>query len=214
MRRGNQFVALKGGVPATKAEAFVFQRRQAMQAQVKAGYEAVMSKIDTPSGFTALKNKQNTMSGATAVVHGPYQTQPVQLSEIASRSALQKISDTLLKQSKVNYLDRAIGAGRENLMTALKLMGHEEEVERIKGLSDFQFDVFWFGTNIAESVFMKYHADRDRIANPTKKETWQEVEAGHNAEELGIYISFAENLQRDRPDNYQEPSEIIRGRKR
>jgi hypothetical protein len=211
MRRGNQFVALKGGAPATKAEVYVFERRKALQAQAKAGYEAVMSKIDTPSGLTALQNKQQGLQTANETVHGPYRVVDLQPSQISSRSALQKISDSMVKQVMPGYLDRAIGAGRENLLTALKLMGDEDEVARVEALSPFQFDAFWFGTNIAESVFMTYHAEKDRVANPTKKETWQEREASDNAKELGTYISWAETLPRDRPTADQEPSERLRG---
>jgi hypothetical protein len=211
MRRGNQFVALKGGAPATKGEAYVYERRKAAQQEAKASYEAVMSKIDTPSGFTALQNVQNTVQGPNQTVRGPYSMKVSELSEITSRTALQKLSESLVSQIKPNYLNKAIGSGRDNLNTALKLMGMEEEVTRLDALTDHQFDAFWFGTNIAESVFMKYHTEQDRVANPTKKETWQEVEARENVEELGNYISWAGTVSPERPIPNAEPSQRIKG---
>ena len=195
MRRGNQFVALSGGAPATKGEWYVYKRREEAQAAAREAYQAVQAKIETPSGYTALQNKQNAVEGPNAIVQGPYRQVNRNPSDIASRSALGKLSDDLLKQIKPDYLTDRIGAGRENLYKALLIMGNDDEMARLTYLSDEQFDAFWFGTNIAESVFMKYNLEHNS-KDDSRKESWQAKAIADAAEDLGEYITWAESRPR------------------
>jgi hypothetical protein len=195
MRRGNQFVALKGGIPATKGEWYVYKRREQAQAAAREAYQAVQAKIDTPSGYTALQNKQNAVEGPNAIVQGPYRQINRQPSDVPSRSALGKLSEDLLKQIKPNYLTDRIGAGRENLYKALLIMGNDDEMARLTYLSDEQFDAFWFGTNIAESVFMKYNLEHNNV-DGSRKEKWQDKAIADGAKDLGEYITWAESRPR------------------
>ena len=196
MRRGNQFVALQGGAPATKGEWHVYKRREQAQTEARLAQEAVMAKVDTPSGLTALQNKQMMQEGNEQVVHGPYRAYDRAPSEVASRSALKKLSDSMLNQIKVGYLSDKTQQGRENLNKALLLMGDDAEVDRLNKLSEKQFELFWFGTNVAEAIFMKYGIEKDRAANPTRKETWQDKAIEDAADELGTYLDWAETLPR------------------
>jgi hypothetical protein len=195
MRRGNQFVALSGGTPTTKGEWNVYKRREQAQAEVRQAYQAKQAKIDTPSGLTALQNKQGTNEGPNAVVQGPYKTIDRSPSDITSRSALKSLSEQLLTQVKPNYLAGKIGQGRENLYKALEIMGDDDEMARLTYLSDSQFDAFWFGTNIAESVFMKYNLEHNN-KDGSRKEKWQDKAIADAADELGDYITWAEGLPR------------------
>jgi hypothetical protein len=215
MRRGNQFVALSGGAPATKGEWYVYKRREQAQAAAREAYQAVQAKIDTPSGYTALQNKQNATEGPNAIVQGPYRTIDRSPSDVASRSALKSLSENLLNQIKPNYLAGKIGQGRENLYKALEIMGDDDEMARLTYLSDAQFDAFWFGTNIGEAVFMKYNLEHNN-SDGSRKERWQDRAIAGAAEDLGEYITWAEGLPRGESKTvnkrpYQEASEVIRG---
>jgi hypothetical protein len=195
MRRGNQFVALSGGTPVTKGEWGVYKRREQAQAEARQAYQAIQAKIDTPSGYTALQNKQNTIEGPNAIVQGPYRTVDRSPSDVASRSALQKLSNDMLNQLKPDYLEKRIGQGRENLYKALEVMGMDDEMARLTYLSDAQFDAFWFGTNIGEAVFMKYNLEHNNN-DGSRKEKWQDKAIADAADDLGDYITWAESLPR------------------
>jgi hypothetical protein len=184
MRRGNQFVALSGGAPATKGEWYVYKRREQAQQEAREAYQAIQAKIDTPSGLTALQNKQGTNEGPNAVVQGPYRNINRSPIDVASRSALKNLSEQMLNQIKPDYLKGKLEQGRENLNKALLIMGNEDEVARLSYLSDEQFDAFWFGTNIAESVFMKYNLENNPAAG-SRKEKWQDKVIADAAEDLG-----------------------------
>ena len=215
MRRGNQFVALSGGAPATKGEWYVYKRREQAQAEARAAYQAVQAKIDTPSGLTALQNAQATIEGPNSIVQGPYRQINRTPSDIASRSALKTLSEQLLEQVKPNYLQKKLNKGRENLNKALEIMGNDDEIDRLNALSDSQFDAFWFGTNIAESIFMKYNIEHNSTEG-SRKEKWQDKAIADAAEDMGEYITWAESLPRGKSQTAnkrpgKEASERING---
>jgi hypothetical protein len=215
MRRGNQFAALKNGVPVTRGEAYVFERRKAAQQEAKTAYQAVMSRLETPSGLSGVQNKAMVLEGRNPSVRGPYATIDTALGDITSRKALLAIGEKMVEQSKVNYLGRQIGQGRENLNKALLVMGDNESIEELNKLSAYQFDAFWFNTNIAEAVFMQYARVQDQFnETATQKETWQQREIDEATRELGNHIKWAASLPRDRPSPRPEVSERVKGFKR
>lgn len=200
MRRGNQFVALRGGKPAPLGEWNVYKRRERWQEQARVAHDVVMGDLPTPSGMNVRQNRAMVPETAGSANYGPYRKFNRVPGEIESLGALRKLSSDMLNKAKLDYLPSKIKQGRENIKTALTILGDTESSDRIDKMSDYQFDAFWFGTNIAESVFMKYGLEKNRAADPTRKESWQDKAVDDAVDELGVFLDWAESLPRERPE--------------
>lgn len=191
MRRNNQFVAGAHG-PLERGKFKLYKQRE--QEVNRAGQEHAQSvgSLETPTGFTVEQSKNLVVETYNSAVRGPYPKLDRQARQIADSASLEKLTADLNKKLKPGYLKEKIGEGRENLESALVKMGEDELMAGVKNLSDYQFDALWFGTNFAESTFLKYQAEKDRIAG-TRKEAWQDRMIDSAYAELGELLDWAGN---------------------
>lgn len=200
MQRGNQFVALKGGTPAPRGEWNVFARRQAEQMLAGQQHAASIGDLDTPLGMKAREMTSIAPRTYGSAVSGPYNTSPLEPSDIKDLQSLRKLSDAMLKRLKVSYLPTTLKQGRGNLEKALTALGEHEEIKLISELSEYQFDALWFGTTYAEITFLRYGMDRSSGDDDSSKERWQNRVVEDAATDAREFLQWAANeVPRTRP---------------
>lgn len=210
MSRGNQFVPDANARPIPRGEFRAYKATEAAQAAIRAQRDVDMGDIKLPGGLTVRQQQAMVPKSAGSAVYGPYKTYDLQSTDFADRAAVGEMRGMLAKQLKSNFLPERIQAGRENLNKVLEILGQDAMIEKVDKLSDFQFDVFWFGTNIPEAIFMQYEIIQAQRSGKTRKEKWQDKVVEDAANELGpVLQSITKDVPRDRPN----PSQTGRGRK-
>jgi hypothetical protein len=199
MSRGNQYVAGTGGAPLPRGQ---FNRYKRLEAEVNAAgarHEASIGSVQTPIGLTVRQSKAMIPTSQGSAVYGPYRKFDRDSTDIPSAEALESLARDMLRKVSSGFLGRKISEGRENLKKALTVLGETQYVRQVDELSDYQFDVMWYGTTIAESIFMQYGIEKERAAG-TKKERWQDKVVESAANELGSVLEWASNdIPRERP---------------
>jgi hypothetical protein len=200
MQRGNQFVAGSRGAPIPRTLFATYKRLEGYYEQARVQHDKSVSDVVTPSGLTVAQNKAMVPQSSGSSVYGPYREFDREPSDIKNAGALKTLIADMRKRSKANYLDRKISEGRENIEKVLTILGDQENLERIDKMSDYQFDIFWFGNpGVVESIFMHYGIEKQRAAG-TRKEQWQDKVVESAANELGpVLDDIAANVPRDRP---------------
>lgn len=199
MRRSNQFTNSAGG-PVRAGRVKYYESLQKRHETIRQAHEELIGGIETPSGRSIKGNNQMLYKGAGAAVHGPYKEFNRTAMDIRGPAALEALINDMYKRINPNYLSNKIQQGRDNLKKALTVIGKSEFNDQIDALSDFQFDAFWYGTNIAESVFMQYGMETERAASsledeePTAKERWQDRVVQDAVDELGSVLQWASTL--------------------
>lgn len=215
MRRTNQFVGAKSGIPMRKGRFDAYKKLETQQDQLRRAHDAAMGDIPTPTGMSIAGNKQMLHQGAGNAVYGPYREFDRMPSDITGPAALEKLIKDMRTRVSSEFLPNRIQQGKENLKKALTVIGRTEFIEDIDKLNDYQFDAFWYGTNVAEAVFMQYGIETDRVASevegeePTRKERAQDKVIQGAVDELGSVLQWASGLR-----GPGEATEKIRGFKR
>lgn len=196
MRRTNQFVSGTGGAPLPRGKFQAYKKLEAEQNAIRQAHDKAMGSIQTPTGMSIAGNKEMLHQGQGQAVYGPYRKFDRASTDIPSVSALEKLRKDMLNRVSPDFLGGRIQQGRENLKKALTVIGEHQFIEQIDGLSDFQFDAFWYGTNVAEAVFMQYgmQTERNAESTATEKERWQDRVIESAVAELGSVLQWAANL--------------------
>lgn len=215
MRRSNQFVGGNRGVPLRAGQFRQYKKLEAQQESLRQAHDERMGSIQTPTGMSIAGNKQMLHQGAGNAVYGPYRKFDREAGEITSPESLSKLIKDMRNRVSSEFLPGRIQQGKENLKKALTVIGRTEFLDDIDKLTDYQFDAFWYGTNVAEAVFMQYGIETERIASevegeePTRKERAQDKVIQDAVDELGSVLQWASEQRPSR-----EATEKIGGFKR
>jgi hypothetical protein len=190
MRRSNQFVAGVKGAPIERGKFNLYKQTEAEINRAAELHAASVGHLETPTGFTVQQSKNLVVESYASPVYGPYRKYDREPGQIKDASALEELTNDLNKKLRSDYLGEKISEGRENLEKALTAMGENELQQGVDRLSDYQFDALWFGTNFAEATFLKYQAEKDRLAG-TRKEKWQDRMIDSAYSELGSLLDWA-----------------------
>lgn len=205
MARGNQFVRGDEGAPLPRAQARVYQNNvKRFQSQGEARI-AAMAKIEiTPIGLNVEEFRANrAMRVRNAVVNSPYGSSIKDVGGVTSAKALDILNKDMKAKLDPDYLPGKVKEGRESLVKALNIMGENEFVQKVNELSDWQFEVLWFGTSFADTAFLKYDIEQERAAG-TRKERWQDKVVENDYKLISEFLDWAgneENIPREGPLN-------------
>lgn len=197
MRRGNQFVSGLAGAPLQRGQFLNYKRVEAEHDAIRRAHDARMAAIETPSGMTVAGNKEMLHQGQGQAVYGPYRMFNRSSTDIPSVSALRQLTRDMVNRVSTNFFGNKVQKDKENLKKALIAIGEHENMARIDNLSDYQFDALWYGTNIAEAVFMQYGimSEKQSDSLDSQKEKWQDRVVESAVAEFGTVLQWAENLQ-------------------
>jgi hypothetical protein len=199
MRRGNQFVGGHRGAPLPRGQVSYLMSQQEQIKQLKIARDNAMSQIQSPTGMTVTQQTAMTPRMGGHSDYGVYPDMGVEAKDIASAGALKKLTRQMINILKGDRVEKVLNEGRDNLIKALEYMGENEFVDAVEDLSDYQFDALWFGTNMAESTFLKYEQMKERAAG-TRKEAWQDkvVDTAY-AENKKVLDWAKDEVPRERP---------------
>lgn len=155
--RSNQFIAGSNGAPLRKGYFNrVYKQNEAAVQNVVKQRDSKMGDIVTPTGFN-VRQQQNMIpeTGASAK-YGPYSKFTRDASNITSQAALEKLNKDLVNKLKPDYLGGKLDDARDNIQKVAKVIGELDSVKDAMELSDSEFDLLWFGTNFAETLFLYY----------------------------------------------------------
>jgi hypothetical protein len=213
--RTTQFVGLHGGEPVPRKEWQGFVGRQNRVAELEEAHS-----IDI--GRYKAMGSDETVGQARARLHptaqggrrGPLNSTSFDPSDINGRSALNKLDARLRKVLSPGYVKAQLKQGRANAIEALKQMGELELIEKVAALSEYQFDVLWYGTRFAEVTFARYEGEKERMEG-NQKETAQNRTASEQFEIARDWLDWAATeIPRERPTPKPEATERIRGFRR
>ena len=160
--------------------------------------------------LNAMRNKRLPGRTSRQVLSGPYIDFNSRSNEITSPKALERLIGDIKKQLNPRYFEKKLEQGRDNLIKALETMGDQESVKTVAGLSDFQFDVLWFGhPTVIEGIFIKYDLEKKRNSGErqSSKEDWQDRRAEERAEEFVQFLNDVKStVPTDRPATSQIPT--------
>ena len=194
MARKNQFAAGDGGAPLPRNEVRVYE------AKVDRFRNAGQRHMDTigkqfirPIGVTVEQfYGDRTKNRRLATVNTPYGSAVKSVKGITSHKALKELEKKIDEMNSENFLGEKLAQGRRNVRKALDIMGRQEDIATIDTLSDYQFDVLWFGSPFAEIVFSNYDIIQERAAG-TRKERWQDKVISDNAVLIPEFLEWASN---------------------
>lgn len=173
MRRNNQFVGGHRGTPLPRGQVSYMLAQQEQIKALKNSRDSAMNQLQTPAGMSVTQHTAMTPRMGGHSDFGIYPDMNVEAKDIANVGALRKLTRQMISILKGDRVEKVINQGRDSLIKALEFMGEEEFVNAVEDLSDYQFDALWFGTNMAESTFLKYEQLKERAAG-TRKESWQD----------------------------------------
>jgi hypothetical protein len=189
MRRTNQFVAGQAG-PIPRGKYNLYKKIESEYNQAGEAHRQSMDNIIAPSGFS-LQQERNLVVGTKASPkYGPYMPYDRKPEQIANVGALEKLTQSLNKALKSDYLNKSLQKSKEVLIDTLTKMEEPEMIAAINNLSEYQFDVLWNGTNFAEGTFLKYLSEQSRLTGK-QQEKWQEGIIDSVYEELGELLDWS-----------------------
>lgn len=199
MRRNNQFVGGHRGAPLPRGQMNYLMAQQEQIKALKEQRDAAMNQLQTPAGMSVTQHTAMTPRMGGHSDFGVYPDMSVEAKDIANAGALQKLTRKMISILKGDRVEKVISEGRDNLIKALEYMGEEEFVNEVEDLTDYQFDALWFGTNMAESTFLKYEQMKERAAG-TRKESWQDKVVDTAYAENKTLLDWAKTkVPRERP---------------
>lgn len=198
MRRPNQFVGGVKGAPIPRGQYLRYKQAEAEYEKARLAHDESVGSVVTPTGMTVRQNKAAIPETTGSAVYGPYRKFDRNASDFTSANAVELLRKDLLNRATPDFLSSKIQQGRGNLKKVLIILGEYEYVDRIDKLTDYQFDLLWYGTTVAESVFMQYGIEKERAAG-TRKERWQDKVVESAAGELGDVLEWVESQPKERP---------------
>jgi hypothetical protein len=173
MNRSNQFVAGQGGAPL-RAGYFnkIYKPTERRLDDLQNRRDDNLSGVKSPTGF-AIKDLATALPKAGGHGRfGPYKRFDREASDIASQSAMEKLTAQLKDQMRPEYLGEKLSEERERLQKVLDYLGDSERASeigdnlslevKVHQMDDDAFDLFWFGTNVASGIFLFYELEKER----------------------------------------------------
>lgn len=190
MRRPNQFVAGAYGAPIPKGYFYgVYKKNErAVEGNRKVRDETIGA-IQTPIGWTISEFQKLAKTGG-ASRYGPHQAFDRSPSDVKDFASLQKLNKQLLKRLRPDYIPSEIAKGRNSVMQVAEFLGDDQIANAIDNLSDYEFDLIWFGTTFASRLFMYYDLEKER-AEATYKERNQDKVIDSQFAGIGELIQWA-----------------------
>lgn len=192
MRRPNQFVAGTHGAPLPRGYFLgVYKKNEAAVEANRIARDETIGAITTPIGWTISEFQQLAKTGG-ASRYGPHQAFNRSPSDIKDFASLQKLNKQMLKRLKTDYIPSEIAKGKSSVMQVAEYLGDENIASEIGNLSDYQFDLIWFGTTFAARLFMYYELEKER-AEATYKERNQDKVIESQFAGIGELIQWAKD---------------------
>lgn len=212
MSRSNQFVAGDRGAPLPRNMVRELERKvNNFKTAGDKHMESIGDVMVTPIGRTVSEfYSDRTKNRRGATVNTPYGATIKSATGITSVKALKEIMAQVDKMNSKSFMPDKIAQGRHNLIKALSMMGRDADIAEVNELTDYQFDVLWFGSPFAEIVFTNYDVHQERIAG-TRKERWQDKVISDNAILIPEFLEWASN---DIPRNAEDNAKKSRKRRR
>jgi hypothetical protein len=201
MGRSVQFVAGAKGAPLPRAKAAEFNALQNDVNAISYDHEKAIGSLPTanPDETVAEFRAKGAKTSQGGKGLGPYKHYEFKSSDIASAGALDIMIEDMRKKTSGSYLKSSLDQGRSNAMEALKQMGELSFMERLHGLSDFQFDVLWYGSRFAEITFGRYESEKKR-QQANAKEQAEDRAADEQFLAIGDFFNWVEaDIPKDRP---------------
>jgi hypothetical protein len=176
MSRSNQFVSGSHGAPLPKAYFNkIYKPTERALDAVQDARDNTIGAIQGPQGYTIKQKNLALPTAGGAAVYGPYKRFDRESTDIASFSAMKKLKADMANQMKPTYLPGKINAERERLKKVTDYLGENgtEVADAVDSMTDYEFDLFWFGTTVASGVFLFYELEKER-AEGTHKERRQD----------------------------------------
>ena len=200
MRRSNQFVGGRKGQPIPRGQFNLIKAQLEQVSQLKQQREAQMSQVKTPVGFTVAQKESTAPRMGGHSRYSVYPEYDIEPGDINGVKGLNEFKGKLAKILKQSHVEEVINQGRSNLIQALEYLDEDDMVSEIESLSDYQFDVLWFGTNMAEAAFMRYEFAKEREGG-TRKEKWQDKVVDTVFKDVSNLIEWAKTeVPRERPN--------------
>ena len=203
MSRSNQFVGGDNGAPLPRSAVREYQRRVSQFQSQGEARMAGMADIEIgPLGKTVSEFRQGrAMRVRNAVVNSPYGSTIKDVGGIPSAKALDMLNKSMKDKLDSGFVPSKVKEGRSQLISALSIMGENEFIDKVNELSDYQFEVLWFGTSFADTAFLKYDIEQERAAG-TRKERWQDRVIENDYKLISEFLEWAgneENIPREKP---------------
>jgi hypothetical protein len=165
MSRSNQFYAGAGGAPLRAGyfnRAYKPTERQLDAVQNKR--DAELSSVKSPTGF-AIKDLSTALPKAGGHGRfGPYKRFDRSPGDIASDDAMVALTKQMRDQLNPDYLHNELDNERDRLRKVTEYLGEKatDLADKIEKMDDYEFDLFWFGTNVASGIFLFYELEKER----------------------------------------------------
>lgn len=171
--RNAQFVGLSEGVPITRARAEQFLRAQRNYNTYIANYRSQFENIPVTlqtgpidirypaqtvrerDARLAQKNDYSLFAAGRAA-NRPLYVSDHEFTGIESPEALDKIEQSFKRKMTPEFLSESVAKGRENAQKALDVIGQTQIAEQLNELNDFQFNVLWHESDLANALFEGY----------------------------------------------------------
>lgn len=169
--RGTQFVGGHKGVPLPREAVEKLKRYEtARNIKVQKHYDSMSDVYIDPQGMTVGQRREMlkgfnelpfNMGGTGGQPDSsPYRTRRIDPKGIVDAKALKKLTDVVKKQTrKQSWLDAVVTGQRKNHMEFLDNHGQEAISERVKALSNRQFDLLMNATNYSNLTRFVYLKD-------------------------------------------------------
>lgn len=171
--RSNQFAAGIAGTPFPRKSANTYEAKVALRKQRAEQFKTGMDKvaqdlIDKGQFFVEsagnMKGLESTPSQFQAQLHqraegglnNPFNDVGSDIKNITSLGALKRLELMIDKQLSPDFFENELHFHQDQMANAMEKMGEYENAEMVRGLSDFQFAMMWYGTSAAEETFLKY----------------------------------------------------------
>ena len=161
LSRANQFVSGSYEKPIRRSE---WQRYQSLEAQynrhVSEKFERVKN-IELPNGMT-IGERAEMITPLHRQMHNPSVNQPYdppvrKSTSIEGMKALEKLINAMLGRAEESYDSDQVRKGREQFSAMAERLGDAELVEKVKNLSEEQFEILWFHSDFANDISLNYN---------------------------------------------------------
>lgn len=213
--RSTQFVALNGGAPAPRKAWESFASKQSAIEQMELSHERDIGRYKAMgSDESVAQARARLHPTAQGGRRGPLNSTSFEPGDINNLSALNKLDARLKKVMSPGYMQKQLKQGRHNVIEALKQMGELGLIEKLHSLTDYQFDVLWYGSRFAETVFLRYENEKERMEG-NQKERAQDRAANEQFELARDFLDWASTeIPKERPAAKPEASQRIKGFRR
>jgi hypothetical protein len=218
MSRGNQFIAGDNGAPLPRGYFNnVFKKTEAELGRVIDARENSIGSIVGPQGWSMTGKNIAIQKTGNQAGFGPYEKMVRQANEITSFAALKELHAKNLKQLKPDFLQKSLDSDRMKLEKVAKYLGESmtDEMELIRSMDDYEFDLFWNTTTAASGIFLFYAREKEREEGTVKERNQDKVIETKFAEVMpDAKWAMKEGFKKRQEELREEQSEHLKGFKR